>query len=114
MYKQLAAISIALCIGAGAAQAQSTTVTTGVAPSASVTIEPECRTRIRSYVVENHIRPVESRERVVVGATLPADVELQAVPSDWGPSLAPYRYVYTNEHVVLVEPSSRRVVQIVE
>jgi hypothetical protein len=54
------------------------------------------------------------KERLTVGATLPADVELVAVPDDWGPDLRRYRYVYTNDHVVLVEPSSRRVVQIVE
>lgn len=115
MNKQLAAISIALCLGAGAAYAQSTTtITTGAAPSASVTIEPQYRERIRSYVVENHVRPVETRERIVVGAKVPEDIELRAVPSDWGPSITNYRYVYTNDHVVLVEPSTRKVIQIVE
>ena len=57
---------------------------------------------------------VELREQVAIGATLPANVELQAVPSDWGPTVVKYRYVYSNDHVVLVEPSTRRVVQIVE
>jgi len=54
------------------------------------------------------------RERIVVGATVPDDVELRAVPSDWGPTVARYRYVYANDHVVLVEPSTRKVIQIVE
>ena len=30
-------------------------------------------------------------ERIAVGATVPSDVELVAVPSDWGPSLTRYR-----------------------
>jgi len=115
MNKQLAAISIALCLGAGAAHAQSTTtITTGVAPAATVVIEPEYRERIHSYVLENHVRPVETRERIVIGATVPEEVELRAVPSDWGPTIGRYRYVYANDHVVLVEPSTRKVIQIVE
>ena len=79
----------------------------------SVVIAPQ-QTHIREYVTERKIKPVIVQERVTVDAVLPADVELVAVPSDWGPDLSRYRYVYTNDHVVLVDPSSRRVVQIVE
>jgi hypothetical protein len=114
MNKQVVAISIALFLSVGAAHAQSTTITTGAAPSVTVTVEPEYRERIKSYVIENHVRPVESRERIVIGTTVPEEVELRAVPSDWGPSVARYRYVYSDNHVMLVEPSSRKVVQIVE
>jgi len=101
---------------AGPAFAQSTTVTTGVAPSAgaSVTIAPEQRTRIKQYVTEKKVKPVTVKERVSVGATLPADVELVDVPPDWGPELTRYRYVYSDNHVMLVEPSSRRVVQVID
>jgi hypothetical protein len=98
------------------ASAQSTTIVTTPGPTAgpSIVIAPEQRTHIRTYVTERHVRPVTVEERVAVGAVLPADVELVAVPDDWGPDLRRYRYVYTNDHVVLVEPSSRRIVQIVE
>ena len=84
--------------------------------SAQTTIEiaPEQRTRIKEYVVKEKVRPVTVKERVSVGATLPADVELVAVPETWGPSVSKYRYVYSDNHVVLVEPSSRRVVQIID
>jgi hypothetical protein len=41
-------------------------------------------------------------------------VDLVAVPSDWGPNLTRYRYVYSGDNVVLVEPSSRRVVQVID
>jgi hypothetical protein len=99
----------------GSASAQSTIVTT-TAPStgASVVIEPQQRTHIQTYITEKRVRPVTIKERVTVGAVLPNDVELTAVPEDWGPDLHRYRYVYTNDHVVLVEPSSRRVIKIVE
>jgi len=100
---------------AGSAMAQSTTVTT-TAPSAgaTVTIAPEQRTKIKQYVVEKKVKPITLKERVTVGATLPADVELVAVPSDWGPEVTKYRYVYSDNRVVLVEPSSRKVIQVIE
>ena len=49
--------------------------------------------------------------RRFVWGPLPSDVELAAVPSDWGPSLTKYRYVYSNDRVLLVDPGSRAVVQ---
>jgi hypothetical protein len=100
---------------ASPAMAQSTTVTTtSPGPGATVTVAPEHRTVIKRYVTEKKVRPVTVKERVTVGATLPADVQLEAVPSDWGPEVSRYRYVYTNDNVVLVEPSSRRVMQIID
>lgn len=110
----LAAVAIATLM-TGSALAQSTTVTT-TSPSAgaTVTIAPEQRTKIKQYVVQQKVKPVVVKERVAVGVTLPADIELMAVPNDWGPDVARYRYVYTDNHVALVEPGSRRVVQIID
>jgi hypothetical protein len=79
-----------------------------------VQIEPQYRTRIQSYVTEHKIRPVETRERIVVGSPVPREVELEAVPAEWGPSLTRYRYVYSGERVMLVDPESRMVVQEVD
>jgi len=89
-------------------------MTTTAAPGSSVVISADQRTRIRNYVTERKIRPVAVKERIAVGATLPAEVELEAVPADWGPEVSTYRYVYSDDHVVLVEPSSRRVVQVID
>ncbi len=83
----------------------------------TVVIEPQQRTVIRNYVVKERVRPIELRERVVVGATLPAEIELTPVPETIYaevPSLRPYRYFVWEDRFVLVEPSSRRVIQIVE
>jgi hypothetical protein len=85
-----------------------------LAEGVAVEIAPEQRTKIKEYVVKEKVRPVTVKERVTVGATLPADVELRAVPSDWGPSVSKYRYIYHDDNVVLVEPSSRKVVQIID
>ncbi len=83
----------------------------------SVIIEPQQRTVIRNYVVKERVRPIELRERVIVGATIPAEIELTPVPETIYaevPSLRPYRYFVWDGRFVLVEPSSRRVIQIVE
>jgi len=57
------------------------------AQSAQVEINPEQRTRIKDYVVKEKVAPVTVKERVRVGAKLPADAELRSVPSDWSPSV---------------------------
>jgi uncharacterized protein DUF1236 len=85
-----------------------------LAQSVEVEIAPEQRTHIKEYVVKEKVAPVRAKERISVGAILPADVELRTVPSDWGPWGSRYRYVYHDNHVVLVEPSSRKVIRIIE
>ena len=113
--KKIALICVAGTLLSTSAFAQSTVVeTTGRGHAGVVQIEPEYRTRIHTYVTEHKIRPVETHERIVVGSPVPRDVELEAVPSEWGPSLTRYRYVYSGEHVMLVDPESRTVVQEVE
>jgi hypothetical protein len=80
----------------------------------AIVIAPEQRTVIRDYVVKEKVRPYKMQSRVTVGATLPADVELAPVPPTWGPTFSSYRYVYTGDDVVLVDPSSRRVVHVID
>ena len=111
MNKLLLTTAMVAMISTGA-MAQSTVVTTtGTGHTAAVQIEPEYRTKIRTYVTEHKVRPVETREKIVVGQPVPREVELEAVPADWGPSLTKYRYVYSGERVMLVDPSTRTVVQ---
>lgn len=111
MKKLMLTCAAAALISTGA-MAQSTVVTTtGTGHAAAVQIEPEYRTKIRTYVTEHKVRPVQTREKIVVGQPVPREVELEAVPADWGPSLTKYRYVYSGERVMLVDPSTRTVVQ---
>jgi len=97
-------------VGALSAAAPSFAQTVGV----GVTFEPEQRTSIKEYVVKERVAPVTIQERVSVGARLPADVELRTVPSAWGPSVSKYRYVYSDNRVYFVEPSSREVVHVLD
>ena len=77
---------------------------------AGITFAPEQRTHIREYVTRERVAPLTVKERIRVGTRLPADVELRSVPSDWGPSVSKYRYVYSNDRVYFVEPSTREIV----
>jgi hypothetical protein len=80
----------------------------------TVVVAPEQRTVIKDYVVKEKVKPYKLQSRVSVGATLPADVELAPVPETWGPTFRSYRYVYTGDDVVLVDPSDRRVVHVID
>ena len=81
---------------------------------AGISFAPEQRTRIKEYVVKERVPTATITERVTVGGRLPADVELRSVPSDWGPSVSKYRYVYSDNRVYFVEPSSREVVHVID
>ncbi len=113
MKKLLLLSATAVMITTGAFAQTTVTTTTGTG-HAAIQIEPQYRTKIKSYVTEHHVAPVTTREKIIVGATVPTDVELAAVPADWGPALTRYRYVYSGERVMLVDPSTRMVVQEVD
>jgi hypothetical protein len=96
-----------------ASLANAQTVGVGVGPvGVGIDFSPEQRTVVREYVKRE--RPVTIREQVTVGATLPEDVEIRSAPAEWGPAASKYRYVYSGDRVYFVEPSTRRVIQVVE
>jgi Protein of unknown function (DUF1236) len=99
---------------AGAAAVVLMSSSQAFAQAVAVEISPEQRTTIRQYVVKQRVKPATISGEIRVGGTLPANVELVAVPSDWGPGLNRYRYVYWNDRVVLVEPGDRRVVHVID
>jgi hypothetical protein len=71
------------------------------------------RPRFRSYVVEQRRPSYQYREDVRVGAVLPEQgVTYYEVPAEYG--AREYRYTVVNGRTVLVEPRSRRIVEIVE
>jgi len=83
----------------------------------TIVFEPQQRTVIKSYVSQHPSRPVQIKERVSVGWTVPAEVELAPVPEAIYaevPSARAYRYFTWNNRVVMVEPGTRRVVEIID
>ena len=72
------------------------------------------RPRFRSYVVEQRRPSYRYNEQVRVGAVLPeSGVTYYDVPQEYG-SARSYRYTVVNDRPVLVEPRSRRIVEVIE
>ena len=101
-----------------AAQAQSD-MTTGAVRGGTVVIEEnegivaEQRPAFREYIVRERVPNYVIPDRVVVGGVLPqTGVTYYDVPQRFGTT--PYRYTVVNGSTVLVEPRSRRIVQVVE
>jgi hypothetical protein len=74
----------------------------------------EDRPRFREYVIREHRPSFRYRENVRIGAVLPErGVTLYAVPREY--HVRPgYRYAIVNDRPVIVEPRSRRIVEIIE
>ena len=116
--KLLAITAITVAISAPiAAQAQSDTV--GIVRGGSVVIDDDAgiavdqRPAFREYIVREHVPEYTIPDRVVVGGVLPeAGVTYYDVPQTFGAT--PYRYTVVNGQTVLVEPRSRRIVQVIE
>jgi hypothetical protein len=85
----------------------------GVVGGVSSVLGVDERPRFRSYVVEQRRPSYQYREDVRVGAVLPDDgVTYYDVPPEYG--VREYRYTVVNGRTVLVEPRTRRIVEIVE
>lgn len=71
------------------------------------------RPRFREYVVREHIPSYRYEQELRVGAVLPEQgVTYYDVPAEY--HVTGYRYTYVNNHPVLVEPRTRRVVEIID
>jgi hypothetical protein len=117
--KILAIAALAGALGAPiAAQAQSDTV--GIARGGSSVIVSDDdgiavdqRPAFREYIVRERVPNYTIPDRVVVGGVLPeTGVTIYDVPQSYG--VTPYRYTVVNGQTVLIEPRTRRIVQVVE
>jgi hypothetical protein len=71
------------------------------------------RPRFRNYVVEQRRPSYQYNEDVRIGAVLPeAGVTYYDVPPEYG--VRDYRYTVVNNRTVLVDPRTRRIVEVVE
>ncbi len=75
-------------------------------------IAADKRTEFRTYVHEQRVPSVRYSEQVVVGATLPDTVTYREVPTRFGKT--EYRYTVVNDRTVLVEPRTRKIVQVID
>lgn len=70
--------------------------------------------RFRRYVVEQRVPSYSYDESVEVGTELPREgVTYREVPREYG-AASEYRYTVVNGRTVLVEPQTRRIVQVID
>jgi len=113
-------LAIAVITGAMAApiaaQAQSTVGVVGgntVVVDENEGIVAAQRPAFREYVVRERVPNYTIPGQVVVGGVLPeVGVTYYDVPQTYGAT--PYRYSVVNGRTILVEPRTRRIVQVVE
>jgi Protein of unknown function (DUF1236) len=71
------------------------------------------RPRFREYVVRERVPSYRYDNDLRVGVVLPeSGITYYDVPAEY--HVTGYRYTYVNEHPVLVDPHTRRVVQIID
>ena len=76
-------------------------------------IADDTRPRFRSYVEERHVPSYRYEHEIRVGEDLPsAGVTYYEVPREYG--VTRYRYTVVNDRTVLVDPSTHRIVQVID
>ena len=88
-------------------------VTTGLAgPGVGIIAEDE-RPHFRQYIVQERVPSYSVETPVRVGTVLPeSGVTYYDVPQQYGATS--YRYTVVNERPILVEPRTRRVMQVID
>lgn len=94
--------------GSGAAGGSATSTTT------TTTITPQQESTIKTYVRKEKTKSVAvpSGFTLSTGATVPPTVELHSFGSDVG--MTQYRYVVMNNRTVIVDPSTRKVIKVID
>ena len=70
--------------------------------------------RFRDFVLNEHRSAIRFDERLAPGARLPlSGVTYYPVPAEYGVDRR-YRYTVVNDHVVLVDSATRRIVQVID
>jgi len=102
-----AVAGLAMIAGIGVATAEDIIITQPA--EQQVIITPEQRTVVHQYVKKHPLASVNLLGlELNVGSALPDTVELQEVPD------VQYRYAVVDNHTVLVDPSTRRIIEVVE
>ncbi len=106
----MGAAALALTTGAALATSSTTTTTT---TTRETTVTTDQQAKIRTYIAKEKPAAVTAPSGVTVsvGSTLPESVELRTFPSDVGVT---QRYTVIGGRTVLVEPGTRRIIEVVE
>jgi hypothetical protein len=111
--KKLILAALLTGVAAGGAFAQTGSSSTVTRTETTTTIEPAWRTEMKEYVVKEHRRavPPPAGFTASVGVPLPPAVELYPFPSS--APYAKYRYGVVGNETVVVDPSDRRIIEVI-
>jgi hypothetical protein len=113
LFVRVSAAALALLAPASAVTAQTTTI---IERPAVVELTPAQRTIIRRHVIQERAAVLPPAVELRVGAPVPHAVELLTFPEEVYvevPTLRRYRYLHVNNEVVLVDPLTSEIVEII-
>jgi hypothetical protein len=117
--KLLAIAAITAAVSAPIAAKAQSDMTVGVTRGAPVAVDADGgiavdqRPAFRQYIIRERVPDYTIPDRVVVGGVLPeTGVTYYDVPQTFG--MTPYRYTVVNGQTILVEPRTRRIVQVID
>ena len=114
----LAIAAITAAVSAPIAASAQSDMTVGVARGAPVVVDADGiavdqRPAFRQYIIRERVPDYTIPDRVVIGGVLPeTGVTYYDVPQTYG--MTPYRYTVVNGQTILVEPRTRRIVQVID
>jgi Protein of unknown function (DUF1236) len=120
---RLVGVAAIVALAFASATAQTQSPPGEVAPAGTAALSPEKQLEIKTAVARYNraLRPGQELprlpERLTVGATVPSSVELITLPQDAmteTPTTTSYRFVLMRDAIAVVDPESRKVVQIIE
>ena len=118
LMQNLAGAGVAAILNATMAVAQSAAPTPGMvieAPTPPV-LSPEKQTLIREQAKRPNLPVATLSEPARIDMVIPEEVELLALPQDIAtetPSTTSYRYLITSDVIAVVDPQSRKVIQLI-
>jgi hypothetical protein len=111
-------VLLAALLLAGPAMAQSTPdAGQPVAPGQPVLLGPDKQEKIRDQVARSKLESAMLSEPAEIGMTVPTSVALHALPEDSVtelPTVTAYHYFVAGRRIAIVDPVSRRVVQLID
>ena len=107
------AVLLAALLGTSAAEAQTGGTAVQTQP---VPLSPEKQATVKQHVQREKPPEAQAGSPVAVGMTVPESVELWSLPQDSVtevPATTSYKFLLTGKTIAVVDPESRKVIQII-
>ena len=85
-----------------------------LAQSVAIELNPAQQAQIKEFISKQKVPAAQVKQPIALGSSVPTEVELRSALAGWGPTVARFRYFHADNRIYFVDPSTRRVVRIVE